>query len=105
MIRSMSWDAAGRMSQVVDHNKNGTGRKVTSYRYDYNGNLALEIKEQGQTSFVNPWVTVRNGTIGSSLRPPAPSSPPLPPPWSSCGLPATGPPAVSARRWGPVPAT
>jgi RHS repeat-associated protein len=63
MIREITVNAAGQMGAIVDHNPNNTGRKVTSYRYDYNGNLALEIKEQGQTSFVNPWVTVRNGTM------------------------------------------
>ncbi len=34
------------MSQIVDHNPNDTGRTVTNYRYDSNGNPALEIKEQ-----------------------------------------------------------
>ena len=43
--------------------KNAGGRKVTSYFYDYNGNLALEEKEQGFNSYVNPWVTVRDGTM------------------------------------------
>ena len=62
-IREIAWDADGRMTEIVDHNKQGSGRKVTSYGYDYNGNLALEIKEQGQSSFVNPWVTVRNSTM------------------------------------------
>jgi RHS repeat-associated protein len=62
-IREITWDAADRMTEIVDHNKSGSGRKVTSYAYDYNGNLALEKKEQGQSSFVNPWVTVRNSTM------------------------------------------
>jgi RHS repeat-associated protein len=62
-IREVTWDAADRMTKIVDHNPNNTGRKETSYVYDYNGELALEVKEQGQTSFVNPWFTVRNGTM------------------------------------------
>jgi RHS repeat-associated protein len=62
-IREIGWNADDRMTHIVDRNKSGSGRKETSYAYDYNGNLALEIKETGQTSFVNPWVTVRNSTM------------------------------------------
>ena len=62
-IREIQWNAEDQMTEVVDRNKSGSGRKVTSYAYDYNGDLALEIKEQGQSSFVNPWVTVRNSTM------------------------------------------
>ena len=66
-IREMSWDAADRMTSIVDHNANNTGRKVTSYKYDFNGELAIEKKEQGESSFVNPWVTVRNGTMTKQI--------------------------------------
>jgi len=62
-IREMTWDATDELTRIVDHNPNNTGRKETSYRYDYNGELAVEQKEQGKTSFVNPWITVRDGTM------------------------------------------
>lgn len=62
-IRTISWNAADEMTQIVDHNKNGGGDKITNYTYDYNGELAIENTEQGQSSFVNPWVTVRAGTM------------------------------------------
>lgn len=67
MIRTMTWDAAGKMTSIVDHNPNNEGRKMTSYQYDYAGRLAIEAKEQGQTSYVNPWVTVRNGTMWKNI--------------------------------------
>ena len=66
-IREMSWDAANRMTSIVDHNANNTGRKVTTYKYDFNGELAIEKKEQGESFFVNPWVTVRNGTMSKHI--------------------------------------
>ena len=47
-IREVGWNAEDRMTGIVDHNKSGSGRKETSYAYDYNGNLALEVKETGQ---------------------------------------------------------
>ena len=63
MIRNVTWDWAGKLTEIVDHNPNNTGRKQTDYVYDYAGQLAIEIKEQGVTYYVNPWVTVRNGTM------------------------------------------
>ena len=63
MIRNVSWDWAGKLVEIVDHNPNNTGRKQTDYVYDYAGQLSIEIKEQGVTYYVNPWVTVRNGTM------------------------------------------
>ena len=63
MIRNVTWDWAGKLTEIVDHNPNNSGRKQTDYVYDYAGQLAIEIKEQGVTYYVNPWVTVRNGTM------------------------------------------
>jgi len=62
-IREITWDAADRMTGIVDHNANNTGRKETSHKYDYNGELAIEKKETGESFFVNPWITVRNATM------------------------------------------
>ena len=67
MIRDVAWDWAGKMVSVVDHNAKGIGRKQTDYVYDYAGQLATEIKEQGVTYYVNPWVTVRNGTMSKNI--------------------------------------
>lgn len=66
-IRDVTWDWAGKMIEIVDHNAKGTGRKQTDYVYDYAGQLATEIKEQGVTYYVNPWVTVRNGTMSKNI--------------------------------------
>jgi RHS repeat-associated protein len=63
LIRNITWDWAGKLTEIVDHNPNNSGRKQTDYVYDYAGQLAIEIKEQGVTYYVNPWVTVRNGTM------------------------------------------
>jgi len=62
-IREITWDAADKMTGIVDHNPNDTGRKETTDKYDYNGELAIEKKEQGESFFVNPWITVRNSTM------------------------------------------
>ncbi|GAB3051208.1 hypothetical protein GCM10027053_08200 [Intrasporangium mesophilum] len=67
MIRDLTWDWAGKLTEIVDHNPKGTGRKQTDYVYDYAGQLATEIKEQGVTYYVNPWVTVRNGTMSKNI--------------------------------------
>ncbi|MDC5697944.1 hypothetical protein OO014_11795 [Intrasporangium calvum] len=67
MIRDVAWDWAGKMVSVVDHNAQGIGRKQTDYVYDYAGQLATEIKEQGVTYYLNPWVTVRNGTMSKNI--------------------------------------
>ena len=66
-IRDVTWDWAGKMTEIVDHNAKGSGRKQTDYVYDWAGQLATEIKEQGVTYYVNPWVTVRNGTMSSNI--------------------------------------
>jgi RHS repeat-associated protein len=66
-IRQVTWDAAGRMTGVDDRNSNNSGRKLTTYKYDYNGELAIEKKEQGESFFVNPWVTVRNATMWKQI--------------------------------------
>ncbi len=66
-IRDITWDWAGKMVEIVDHNAKGTGRKQTDYVYDWAGQLATEIKEQGVTYYVNPWVTVRNGTMSKNI--------------------------------------
>ena len=66
-IRNITWDWAGKMVEIVDHNANNTGRKQTDYVYDWAGKLATEIKEQGVTYYVNPWVTVRNGTMSKNI--------------------------------------
>ena len=66
-IRDVTWDWAGKMIEIVDHNAKNTGRKQTDYVYDWAGQIATEIKEQGVTYYVNPWVTVRNGTMSTNI--------------------------------------
>lgn len=61
VLREMSWDSEGRMTMIVDR-PNGTGGKPTYYAYDWQGYRAFEHKEQGRSWFVNPYVTVENGT-------------------------------------------
>ena len=56
-IRAITWDAAGRMRTVSD------GPQVTNYTYDDSGQRAIERGPAGETATVNPWVTVRNGSI------------------------------------------
>ena len=65
-LREMAWDDAGRMTTIVDR-PNGTGGKPTFYTYDYEGNRAIEDKEAGRTWFVNPWTTVRDGTMWKNI--------------------------------------
>ena len=65
-LREMTWDSAGRMTMIVDR-PNGRGGKPTYYTYDYQGRRAIEDKEQGRSWFVNPWVTVRNGTMWKNI--------------------------------------
>lgn len=55
-VRQITWDAADRMTQVVD------GKTSTDYRYDADGRLAIERGPNGETAFINAWATVRNGT-------------------------------------------
>jgi RHS repeat-associated protein len=65
-LREMSWDSAGRMTMIVDR-PNGTGGKPTYYTYDYEGERAIEDKETGRTWTVNPWTTVRDGTMWKEI--------------------------------------
>jgi RHS repeat-associated protein len=55
--RSVTWDAADRMRSVADQGA------TTRYTYDDSGRLAIERGPSGETSFVNQWYTVRNGTV------------------------------------------
>jgi RHS repeat-associated protein len=66
-LREMTWNADGRMSMIVDRPNGGSGGKPTYLTYDYNGEVAIEDKEQGRTWFVNPWVTVKNGTMWKNI--------------------------------------
>ncbi|WP_153395385.1 SpvB/TcaC N-terminal domain-containing protein [Ornithinicoccus halotolerans] len=53
-IRRMEWDATDRMTLADDISNS------TTYRYDDTGQLAIERGPNGETAFVNPWVTIRN---------------------------------------------
>jgi RHS repeat-associated protein len=55
-IRQLTWDATDRLRVVDD------ASSTTTYRYDDTGQRTIERGPQGETAFVNPWVTVRNGT-------------------------------------------
>lgn len=65
-LREMTWNDDGRMTTVVDR-PNGSGGKPTTYTYDMNGRLAIEDKEQGRSWFVNPYVTVKDGTMWKNI--------------------------------------
>lgn len=65
-LREMAWNAEGKMTMIVDR-PNGTGGKPTFLTYDHKGELAIEEKEQGRTWFVNPWVTVKDGTVWKNV--------------------------------------
>ena len=55
--RTVTWDAEDRVTSVADQGS------TTTYRYDDSGRLAIERGPGGETSFVNRWYTVRNGTV------------------------------------------
>jgi RHS repeat-associated protein len=55
--RTVTWDAEDRVTSVADQGS------TTTYRYDDTGTLAIERGPGGETSFVNRWYTVRNGTV------------------------------------------
>lgn len=55
--RTVTWDAADRMTSVADQ-----GSKTT-YTYDDAGRLAIDRGPLGETAFVNQWYTVENGTV------------------------------------------
>lgn len=65
-LREMTWDANGKMTMVVDR-PNGKGGKPTYYTYDWQGNRAIEDKETGRIWDVNPWVTVKDGTVWKNV--------------------------------------
>lgn len=54
-VRQITWNAADRMTEVID------GNTSTTYRYDDEGRLAIERGPNGETAFINEWATVRNG--------------------------------------------
>lgn len=55
-IRQLTWDATDRMTVVNDSSSE------TTFTYDDTGQRMIERGPGGETAFVNPWVTVRNGT-------------------------------------------
>jgi RHS repeat-associated protein len=55
--RAVTWDAADRVRSVADQGS------TTRFSYDDTGRLAIERGPSGETSFVNQWYTVRNGTV------------------------------------------
>jgi len=55
--RTVTWDAEDRITEIDD------GSNDTTYAYDADGNRAIERGPDGETSFVNRWYTVRNGSV------------------------------------------
>lgn len=55
--RTVTWDAEDRVTSVADQGA------TTRYTYDDEDRLAIERGPQGETSFVNRFYTVRNGTV------------------------------------------
>ncbi|GEM_PF-1329699 len=56
LVREMEWDWAGHMVHLDEAGPD------TDYTYDDQGQLAIERGPSGETAFINPWVSVRNGT-------------------------------------------
>jgi RHS repeat-associated protein len=55
--RAVTWDATNHARSVQDQGA------TTRYTYDEQGQLAIERGPEGETSFVNRWYTVRNGSV------------------------------------------
>ncbi|MCD5345786.1 SpvB/TcaC N-terminal domain-containing protein [Agromyces sp. S2-1-8] len=55
IAREISWDWAGHMVLVDEYGE------TTEYAYDDEGRRVIERGPNGETAFINPWVTVRNG--------------------------------------------
>lgn len=55
--RAVTWDAEDRITRIDD------GSDTTDYTYDADGRRAIERGPDGETSFVNRWYTVRNGSV------------------------------------------
>jgi RHS repeat-associated protein len=55
--RTVTWDAEDRVTSVADQGS------TTRYTYDDEYRLAIERGPQGETSFVNRFYTVRNGSV------------------------------------------
>ncbi|HJQ99652.1 MAG TPA: RHS repeat-associated core domain-containing protein [Candidatus Polarisedimenticolaceae bacterium] len=57
--RNIVWDEENRMRSLFDN-----GHEIR-YVYDDKGERVIKRGPQGETVYVNPWLTVRNGTIGT----------------------------------------
>ena len=55
IARELTWDWAGHMVLVDEYGA------TTEYAYDDEGRRVIERGPNGETAFINPWVTVRNG--------------------------------------------
>jgi RHS repeat-associated protein len=55
IAREITWNWAGRMELVDEYGE------TTEYAYDDAGRRVIERGPNGETAFINPWVTVRNG--------------------------------------------
>ncbi|GAA1757270.1 toxin TcdB middle/N-terminal domain-containing protein [Agromyces humatus] len=55
IAREITWDWAGHMVLVDEYGE------TTEYAYDDEGRRVIERGPNGETAFINPWVTVRNG--------------------------------------------
>ncbi|MFF2275959.1 SpvB/TcaC N-terminal domain-containing protein [Agromyces sp. NPDC058126] len=55
IAREITWDWAGRMVLVDEYGQ------TTEYAYDDEGRRVIERGPNGESAFINPWVTVRNG--------------------------------------------
>jgi RHS repeat-associated protein len=56
-IRQLTWDATDQMRVISDSSG------ATTYAYDDNGERRIERGPSGETTFINPWVTVLNGNV------------------------------------------
>ncbi len=55
--RTVTWDAEDRVTSVADQGS------TTTYTYDDQGQLGIQRGPQGETSFVNRYYTVHNGSV------------------------------------------
>ncbi|SIN86106.1 toxin TcdB middle/N-terminal domain-containing protein [Agromyces cerinus] len=56
ITREITWNWAGKMELVDEYGQ------TTEYAYDDAGRRVIERGPNGEHAFINPWVTVRNGT-------------------------------------------
>jgi len=58
-VRTLTWDEENRLKSVSDNGK------TTSFLYDAGGTRTNKAGQNGETIYLNPWYSLRNGNIAS----------------------------------------